>query len=104
MPGSPTLPCPPTRLATGADSQPPQRNMTVNTTPSNSNPLAKSPMAAADIRTASAEIAACVAGAHALIRPFMKEDDDIEAAGMLLHNAACMLAGLSADCMEGVEA
>ncbi len=76
----------------------------MTTVPSNTTPLAKSPMAAVDIHRATAEIAATVAGALALIRPFTKTDDDLEAAAMLLHNAECMLAGLKSDCMEGVQA
>ena len=76
----------------------------MTTTPSNTTPPAKSHMAAVDIHAAASEAAAAVAGALALIRPFMKSDDDIEAAGMLLHSAECMLAGLKSDCMEGVQA
>jgi len=76
----------------------------MTTTPSNTDPPARSPMPAIDIQTVVIQAAAAMAGAQALISPFTRTDSAIAAAATLLHTTVGELQSLASEIMEGSEA
>jgi len=77
--------------------------MSTTTAPTPSGAPSTTSMAAIDINTTIIQTAAAIAGAQALIAPFVRTDSAIQAAATLLHVSVGELQNLAAEIVEGIK-